>query len=70
VAGPGPGRRSRNFAASEFHFPFTYVLAIGAPLRIESLANITGYTQKARTEVVTDKVVLPVNGTFLPFDIP
>jgi hypothetical protein len=52
------------------YYPFTYVLAIGPPLRMGELADITEYADRPRSDIITEKLTLPVNGSFLPFDIP
>ncbi len=52
------------------YYPFTYVLSIGPPLRMGALADITGFAHRARRDIVTEKLTIPVNGSFLPFDIP
>lgn len=52
------------------YYPYTYVLSIGPPLRMGALADITEFAQRPRSDIVTEKLTLPVNGSFLPFDIP
>lgn len=52
------------------YFPFTYVLGIGPPIRLGSLLDITDFTRRPRSDVFAEKMTLPVNGSFLPFDIP
>jgi len=52
------------------YYPFTYVLSIGPPLHVGELSDITDYAHRPRSDIITDKVTLPVNGSFLPFDIP
>lgn len=52
------------------YYPFTYVLSIGPPLRMGELTDITEYAHRPRNDIITDKVTLRVNGSFLPFDIP
>lgn len=52
------------------YFPFTHVLAIGPPLRMGALLDITDFTRWSRNDVFDEKLTLPVNGSFLPFDIP
>lgn len=52
------------------YYPFTYVLSIGPPLRMGALADITEFVHRPRSDLVTEKLAIPVNGSFLPFDIP
>ncbi len=52
------------------YYPFTYVLSIGPPLRMGALTDITEFAHRARRDIVTEKLTIPVNGSFLPFDIP
>ena len=52
------------------YYPFTYVLSIGPPLRRGALTDITEFAHRARRDIVTEKLTIPVNGSFLPFDIP
>jgi hypothetical protein len=52
------------------YYPFTYVLTIGPPPPVTDLLDITRFTRSSRSTVVTEKLTLPVNGTFLPFDVP
>lgn len=52
------------------YYPFTYVLSIGPPLRMGALTDITEFAHRARRDIVTEKLTIPVNGSFLPFDTP
>jgi hypothetical protein len=52
------------------YYPFTYVLSIGPPLRMGELADVTEFAHLARSNFVAEKLTIPVNGSFLPFDIP